>query len=264
MWKWTKRAVLASFLVGAATIVFFGTDAFSYARSSARMLRRAAKESVPVEFEIKRARDMLEELIPETHANLKIVAEEEVEVAMLEKELVREHQNIEGERAKIQALRSGLETGAQNCKFSGQIYTRLQVVEELQRRFENFRTAEQVMAGKEKLLESRKAGLHAAVQKLEKTRLARVDLAAQIESLEAQFRLVQAQQDGNGFQIDDSKLAKTQRLLGDLKKRLEVAQRVLARESRFVEGIPVDPPISEETVIETVDKHFARTRIDSN
>jgi hypothetical protein len=87
------------------------------------------------------------------------------------------------------------------------------VIDELSRRFEHFRTAEQVLAGKEKLLDSRRAALDAAVKKLEKSRIARIDLATQIESLEAQYRLVQAQSAGNGFRVEQSKLSQTERLL---------------------------------------------------
>lgn len=252
-----KRSVLAAALAGAGLFFVFGTDALSYVTSSGRMIKRAVKDSVPVEFEIKRARDMLDELIPEMHANLKIVAEEEVEVANLEKDLSREKKDLDGERAKIQTLRDGLSAGKASVQFASHSYSRTQVIEELSRRFEHFRTAENLITGKEKLLESRKAALDAAIRKLEKTRLARVELAAQIESLEAQFRLVQAQSAANGFRIDDSKLSQMERLLGELKKRLDVAQRVLARETKFVETIPIET-VNEEGLIEKIDQHFTR------
>jgi hypothetical protein len=264
MWKWIKRSIVLAVAASAAGIFFFGTDALSYVTSSGRMIKKAVKESVPVEFEIKRARDMLDQLIPEMHANLKIVAEEEVEVASLERELERERKSIAGERVKIQSLREGISGGAATYTTASRTYSRAQVIDELSRRFEHFRTAEQVLAGKERLLESRRAALDAAIQKLEKTRLARIDLAAQIESLEAQFRLVQAQSAGNGFRVEETKLAQTERLLGDLRKRLEVAQRVLAREARFVEAIPVEEPVNAEALIEKIDQHFSNAQAEAS
>jgi hypothetical protein len=227
------------------------------------MIKQAVKDSVPIEFEIKRARDMLDELIPEMHGNLKIVAQEEVEVASLERELDLERKAVADERGRIQTLRDGLNGGAATCTFATRTYTRAQVIDELSRRFEHFRTAEQVVAGKEKLLESRHAALDAAVRKLDKTRLARIDLAAQIESLEAQFRLVQATSAGKGFQLEETKLGQTERLLGELRKRLEVAQRVLARESKFVETIPVEEPVNAEALIEKIDHHFSKAHAES-
>jgi hypothetical protein len=114
-----------------------------------------------------------------------------------------------------------------------------------------------LLQGKEDLLKNRKRSLDAALQKLEKTRLARLELASQIEALEGQFRLMQAQASGTEFHLDDSKLAQSQRIIADLKKRLEVAQHVLAREAQFVETIPVERA-DESTVVEKVDAYFSK------
>jgi hypothetical protein len=256
MWKWTKRLAMGLAAAVAAGLFFFGTDVFSYGSSSVRMLKKAVSDSVPVEFEIKRSRDLLDELIPEMHANIKLVAQEEVGVSNLEKELERERQALETERGRIQTLRDSLSGAEVSHRFGNRSYSRAQVLEELARRFEHFRTAELLIAGKEKLLENRRAALDAGIKKLEKTRLARLELAAQIESLEGQFRLIQAQSAGGEFRLDDSKLAQTERLLSSLRSRLEVAQRVLAREARFIEQIPVDG-VHEESLIDSVDRHFA-------
>jgi hypothetical protein len=263
MWKWIKRSIVIGVAACAAGLFFFGTDAMSYVTSSSRAIKRAVKDSVPIEFEIKRARDLLDELIPEMHANLKIVAQEEVEVASLERELEHERKSIADERGKIQSLRDGISGGAATYTAASRTYSRAQVIDELSRRFEHFRTAEQVLAGKEKLLDSRRAALDAAVKKLEKSRLARIELASQIESLEAQFRLVQAQSAGNGFRVEESKLSQTERLLTELRKRLEVAQRVLAREARFVETIPVEEPVNAEALMEKIDHHFSKANAEA-
>src|SRR5947209_7412927 len=78
--------------IGAAVLVlggalFLGRDLFSYASTSGKMIRTAVKDSIPVQLEIQRARDLLDDLIPEMHANLRLVAKEEVEVGSLEKEV---------------------------------------------------------------------------------------------------------------------------------------------------------------------------------
>ena len=88
-------------------------------------------------------------------------------------------------------------------------------------------------------------------------RFQRLELANQIESLEGQFRLVQAEAATSKFQIDNSKLAQTHRLLSELRKRLEVTQRILAREANFVDDIPLEH-LDEETVLNKVDIHFSQ------
>lgn len=261
MLKWTKRAIVGALVVGSLGFLCFGTDVFSYASSSVRSLKDIVKENVPVEFEIKRARHMLDELIPEMHAHLKIIAEEEVEVAHLERDLERERETLDSQRTKIKALRENLATEQISYRFGNRTFTRSQVLQELSRRFELFRTAEQMVAAKEKLLQNRRGALDAAIHKLDRMRVARVELAAQIESLEAQFRLVEAQAASSTFHLDDSKLAQTQRMLKNLRKRLDVSQRVLAREARFIETIPVEIE-SEESILEQVDEHLGSTEPD--
>ncbi|MBI4582504.1 MAG: hypothetical protein HY717_00530 [Planctomycetes bacterium] len=261
MFKWIRRIVLGVFAGGLALAgLYFAsswTGASSYLKSSGRLLGAAVKDSIPVEFEIQRARDLLEDLIPEMRANLRLVAAEEVEVANLEKEINSQRQSIVEEKGKLQTLRHTLGEQLASYRIGGREYQRGELVEELARRFEHLRTAEMLLAGKEDLLRNRRKSLEAAVQKLDKTRIARIELASQIEALEGQFRLMQAQASGSEFRLDDSKLAQTQRLIGELKKRLEVAQRVLAREARFIEAIPVET-VNEETIVERVDAYFAR------
>jgi hypothetical protein len=90
---------------------------------------------------------------------------------------------------------------------------------------------------------------------LERTRGQKAALEGQIEGLEGQFRLVQAASVGSKFKIDNSKLAQTERLIAQVKKQLDVAERVLAHESKFVDSIPVSA-INEKELTAAVDEHF--------
>ena len=130
-----------------------------------------------------------------------------------------------------------------------------EVVTELKRRFEQLKTAEMLFEGKENLLVKRQRSLEAAQTKLEKTRLARIDLEAQIESLEAQFRLIQAQSSTSDLEFDASTLTELQGVIKDLKKRLQVAERVLARAAEFIEVIPVATQ-SEDSIVGSVDAYL--------
>ena len=55
--------------------------------------------------------------------------------------------------------------------------------------------------------------------------------------------------------MDNSKLAKTEKLINQIKKRLDVAERVLAHESQFVQSIPVDTVVEEDLLMQ-VDEYF--------
>jgi hypothetical protein len=52
--------------------------------------------------------------------------------------------------------------------------------------------------------------------------------------------MIQAAQTSSNVQLDDSQLARAKKLIGDLNKQLDVAQRVLDAEGKFTGLIPVE------------------------
>ena len=253
--KWLKIGVLGTVGLSLAGGLIFGKDVVSYVRSSAKSVRTVVKDSVPIEFELRRARDLLEDIIPEMHANVRLIAEEEVEVAALRGEIAKCQGGLEDERTKIKTLRGSLETPQAQYCFSGRTYTRGDVKADLAARFERLKEVELVLASKQRLLDSREKSLHAAMQLLEKTRNEKRILENKIETLASQYRLVKAASVGSQIQVDNGKLAQTEKLIAQIKKRLDVAERVLAHESRFIEAIPVDT-VLEADLVAQVDEYF--------
>lgn len=236
--------------------LLFGTDAASYLWTSARSVRAAAKDAVPIEFELQRAHDLLEEIIPEMQANIRLIAHEEVEVARLRADIERGGLALADEQVRIAKVRNLLNTQQVSFTLGGYDYTREQVKQDLARRFDRFKEGEVVLAGKERLLGSRQRSLQAAMQMLERTRVQKTHLQDQIAALESQHRLVKAASVGSRIQVDNSKLAQTEKLIGEIKKRLDVAERVLAHETRFVQPIEIDV-ISEQELLAQVDEHLS-------
>ena len=233
----------------------FGTDLISYVTSSARSLQTSVKDSVPVEFELQRARDLLDEIVPEMHANIRLIAQEEVEVENLKRDIARCEAALAEGKARIHKLGGLLASDAAYFTISHRQHPREAVKSELARRFEQHKEAEVVLAGKRRLLTTREKSLAAAIQMLDKARAQKVLLADRIESLAAQHRLVQAASVGSQFQIENSKLAQTQKLIGQIKKRLDVAERVLAHEGRFVEQMEIDV-VDEKDLLTQVEEYF--------
>ena len=253
--KWLKMGVLGVAGLGLVGGMIFGKDVVSYVRSSAKSVRTVVKDSVPIEFELRRARDLVDEIIPEMHANIRLIAQEEVEVAALKGEIAKSQENLDEERSKIKTLRGSLEVHQAQYNFGGRHYTRDDVKADLAARFERLKESELVLASKVRLLESREKSLHAAMQLLEKTRNEKRILENRIEALASQHRLVQAAAVGSQFQVDNGKLAQTSKLIAQIQKRLDVAERVLAHESRFIEAIPVDT-VLESDLVAQVDEYF--------
>jgi hypothetical protein len=252
--KYGIGGVLGLALVGG---FLFGGDGMSYLRSSARTVQTAVKDSVPIEFELKRARDMLDEIIPEMHANVRLIAQEEVEVAGLRAEIEQANTSLASERTRVSQLRDMLNVQKVGYTVGGTSYTREQVKDELARQFDRFKEAEMVTSGKHRLLQTREKSLQAAIAVLERTRSQKVRLEDQIQNLEGQYRLVKAASVGSNVNIDNSKLAQTEKLIGEVKKRLDVAERVLAHEAKFVQPMLLQDTVNESDLLTQVDEYMS-------
>lgn len=250
--KWSLIGLAAFFVIGG---FLFGPELFSYVSSSAKMTRDKVKNAVPIEFELQRAQCLLDEIMPEIHANIQMIAQEEVELANLKKEIQDNNKAIGDQKERVKKLRSALDENKDSYVFGNRTFGRQDVTDELAAQFENLREAELVLAGKEKLLQTREKSLAAGMQLLDKTKSQKRLLAAKIETLEGQHRLLKASAVSSGITIDNSKLAQTEKLLEQIKKRLDVAERVLTHESKFTQTLIVEQ-VTDKEVMSRVDDYF--------
>lgn len=253
-----KTIKIAGLSVAGLAVVgglLFGGDVMSYMSSSARTVRSAVKDIVPLEFELRRARDLLADVIPEMQANVRLIAQEEVEVEGLRGEIQQCRGSLDQERTRIARTHDMLSTRQASFTLAGGSYSRDQLKEDLARRFERVKEAEMILAGKERLLSTREASLRAAMQTLERTKSQKVRLEDQIAALEGQYRLVKAASVGSQIDFDHSKLAQTEKLITDIRKRLDVAERVLTHEAQFTQPIPIDV-VDEKDLLSQVGEYL--------
>src|SRR5450432_3655253 len=253
--KFVVMTAAGSMLAGG---IIFGHDLYSYVSSSAHSIQLAVKDSVPIEFQLRRAKDLVNDIVPEMQANIKVIAQQEVEIAELKDDITQSHKSIADERVRVVKLRDGLASDQSNFTFGQIVYSRDQLKEDLAQRFDGLKEAEVILSGKERLMTNREKSLQAAEQALERTRSQKSLLESQIASLEGQNQLVKAASIGSNFQIDNSKLSQSQELISDIKKQLDVAERVLAHESKFVQPIQIDV-VSDKDLLKQVDDHLAST-----
>lgn len=256
MLRTIKYAVIGGLAMCLLGGLLFGSDLLSYMSSSYRTVQATVKDAVPMEFELQRARNLLEDIIPEMQANVRLIAQEEVEIANLKRDIAEADRSVADEKTRLVRFRDVLAVEKASYVIGGSEYSHEQIKAELARRFDRVKEAEVVLAGKKRLQQARETSLQGAMQMLERTRSQKVRLQDQIASLESQYRLVQAAAVGSKVQIDSSKLAQTEKLIRDLRKRLDVAERVLAHEAQFTQPIEIDA-VSEKELIAQVDEYLA-------
>lgn len=238
-------------LIGGA---IFGNELFSYLRTSTGAVRETVRDAVPIEFELQRARDLIDDVLPEIHANVRLIAEDEVEIAALEKDILRSSEQIVTDRRLLGQLRSKLDTQTVSYEIGHRNYSRKQLAEQAGLKLARLKDAEMIQASKQRLLETRQKSLQAAMQMLDRARNRKAELEQKVESLVAQHRLVKASAIGSRFQVDDSKLSKADQLLSDIQKRVDVSERVLAHDS--ISEITMDDVLDEDELLAEIDDHL--------
>lgn len=256
-----KVIKLGALTVGGTVLVgvlAFGADFASYMRSSARSVRIAVHDNVPIEFQLRRAHDLLDQIGPEMHDNIRAIAEQEVAVATLKREIAEGQTLAVQERDRVKQLRDAIVANQTTYTFGDLCFTHEQLTQELSRQFTHLKEAQTALSAKRELLDAREKSLAAAEQALENAKAQRATLAAQIEGLEAQYQLVQAASatSDNPVQFDHSKVAQAKKAIEDVRRELAVSERVLAHEAHFTAIVPPEA-VSEKDLLSQVDAQIA-------
>lgn len=258
-------------LIGATAAVavggfVFGRDVFSYIRTGASSVRQAVKAEVPIEFEIQRARTMVEQLVPDIRKCMHVVAEQQVDIEHLQRTIARKDAELGRQKETLLSLRTELGSGKSVFVFASRSYGVDEVRRDLATRFERYKAAEDILAADRKILSAREQNLAANQEKLTGMLQAKKDLEVKLEQLQARLETIRAAETVSTLAIDDSNLSHARRLIDDLNKQLDVKEKVLDAEGKFAGLIPVEAPAAEtapSNITEQIDAYFAPEAVDA-
>jgi len=223
-----------------ALVLLFGRDAASYVATTYNRITGAVKDSVTVEFQIDRARTMVGDLQPEIRRSMHIIAKEEVALEQLNKQIEAAAEKAEKDKREILHLQSDLGQQKDVYRYASRTYTADQVREDLARRFNRFKVADDTLASLTNMRDAREKNLDAAQQKLAAMINARRKLEVDIQNLEAKRKLVEVAQASSEIIFDDSQLARCKELITDIRTRLDVAAKLANADVNVEVEIPLD------------------------
>ncbi len=257
-----KRVVFSTAGLGLLGVFLFGRTAASYRSTSWGPITDSVEQSVPVEFQIDRARKMVKDLVPDIQRNMHVIAKEEVEVDQLEHQIDDAEQHITKDRSDLMKLKSDAASNKDHFVYGGRNYTIDQVKMDLANRFERYKTADATLTSLHQMHDAREKSLDAARQKLEGMLAAKRQLEVDVENLEARNKMVEVAQTTSNYQFDDSQLGHVKELVIDLRTRLEVAEKMVNAESNLHDEIPVDQA-TPANIVEQVNQYFspAQTKV---
>jgi predicted nuclease with TOPRIM domain len=254
-----KKILIGSVIaIGLGTFVF-GREAFSYLRTGCRNVQNAVKSEVPVEFEIERAKTLVDQLVPDIRQCMHVIAEQQVDIEHLTAALGRKEGELGKQKEAILALRGDLDSGKSIFTYASRKYSTTDVKRDLATRFERFKAAEEILAADRQILTAREQTLVANREKLDSLMQAKKELEVKLEQLQARLHTVRAAEAVSHLAIDDSNLSHARKLIDDLNKQLDVKQRVLDAEVKFTGLIPVEKaePTAPANLTEQIDAYFS-------
>lgn len=256
-----KKIVIGTLVLTGTLGLLLGTSALSYVRMGVAEVQQNIKENIPIDVEIERARQMIDELKPEIAHNMKVIAKEEVEVTRLQSEVETQTAMLDKARGNIMRLTSDLQLEKAHYVYAGKRYSDDQVREDLSNRFKHFQTQEATTSKLEQILEARQKNLEAAQRKLDAMLAAKRQLEVEVEGLQADLTLVQVAETSSQLNLNDSQLNRTRNLLDDIRSRIDVAQKLVSSETALEGGINLDDETPED-LLDQITDYFGEGRAD--
>jgi septal ring factor EnvC (AmiA/AmiB activator) len=251
-----KKALLGAGLGAGALWLAFGTSAPSYLKTAFHKVRDNAKSSVPVQFEIDRAREEIANLEPAIKDNIENLARAQVDVEHLDREILAIRANHENEGKILTAMKESFKNG--DFKLAGNVsYTDEELKADAKHRLDHYRQVKELLKDKEETLKARQKAVVAARQQLAQMAATKQTLLTKLAGIEARLKMIQTTKESNEFNFDDSALARAKASVSDLEKRLDVMARTAEMEGKYSSdtgiSVIIDP---SRDVVKELDTEF--------
>lgn len=250
-----KKAIVTGGAVALLSSLAVGVPLASYTRCGVNWLRESASDAMPLEWELKRARQMISDLKPEITDNAKRIARERIEVARLEDQLSETEGSLAKSKHDIDRLTNDLKGDDQYFTYAGRTYTSVQVKEDLKNRFKRFKTRRATADKLQQMLSARQSSLTAAEQRMEELLGARRQLEVEVENLQARVGALRVAQTASEFSVDDSHLSQTRQLLDEISTRIQEEEETLVVDQEYFGGINLDEP-DHENLLDDIASYF--------
>jgi chromosome segregation ATPase len=254
--KTLKMVTALAVVVGGVGFLALGTDLPSYAATVFQSVRDGVQDQIPIDLQLKRAEQLLEEVDPQIESCKRDVARAEVELEELLGSVQHLEQVVTREQGQLQAGQRRLvqvETVSASL-VPAEVASRRRLERSLQRKVDSYRNNLSILKTKRSLIERQQEAVDAARQRLLAVRSQQEELQDMIRSLRTQQQWVEAMAaNQRDFRLDDSALSEAKDALEEIQKRLDVKQRMLENEVVYhvddqVFGEPADRDVVREIV----------------
>ncbi len=256
--KTLKLMLLGGAAVGGAGFLFLGTDFPGYVGTVASSVRESVAGQIPVEIELKRAAGLIRQIDPQIETCKRDLARSEVELEELQQSVGRLEKVVGTEEKKLK-VGARLLTG--DCdgqvQLAADFGARRRVSVDLERTKDSYVNNVAILKTKRTLIERQGRAVEAAKQRLVAVRAEREALEDQVRSLKTQQMQIEAMSaQSQRFDLDSSALSQAKEVISGVRKRLDIAQRMLENEVQF-HGEPIEVAMESRNVVKEIQDLFA-------
>jgi peptidoglycan hydrolase CwlO-like protein len=258
-----KKVLIATVAVLAGLAVVSSTKLGSYAKLKWRNATTWAKKQVPLETQIARIRQDLNDLQKEDDKHFDKVARQEVDVARREREVTQLKSQVTKLEGNIRHLRDQLAGGGEFVTVGGEQYSRDQVHEQIRTDFVTFEALEERAKSQTEQLKLLKRSLTVNRKKLKELEQDRENMKNELIRLETtlaeQRMAAQAQGD---VAIDDSNYSRLKKEIAEIRDELEVRKTVLRLKGENLKGPIRERQEAKERdakIDSAIEKRFGKT-----
>ncbi len=256
--KTFKWVILSGAVLGGAGFLLLGTAFPSYVSTMAQSVREGVAGQIPIDLEIKRAENLIQQIDPQIDTCKRDLARSEVELEELQRSVQRLEKVVDGEEKKLKVgarLLSG--DGEGEVQLAADFGARRRVHADLQRTKDSYVNNVAILKAKRSLIERQSRAVEAAQQRLHAVRSEREALADQVRALKTQQQQVEGlAANSNRFDLDSTALSQAKEVITTLRKRLDVAQRMLENDMVFDNGA-IEVAVDERDVVKEIQELFA-------
>ncbi len=258
--KTFKWMLLTGAVLGGAGFLFFGTAFPSYLGTVAASMRETVAGAIPIDLELKRAENLIRQIDPQINTCKRDVANAQVELERLQESIVRLEKVVDAQQKK-------LKNGATLLAGSGDSEivlaaadrgARRRIEGDLQRTKDCYVNDVSILRTKRALVERQTRAVEAASQRLTAVRAEREALEDQVRALKVQQQQVEAlAASSSRFDLDSTALSQAKEVIATVRKRLDVAQRMLENDMVFEGEDPLASASEQRDVLKEIHELFA-------
>lgn len=235
-----RKAFFGLLLLAVGSYMWCGTRIGSYSRTAFSSLTGMVQEQVPIEFKIQHIKQKLKELDPEIKNAQRQIAEQEVKVERTKKDIAATKGSLREKQEFLAALNVQLKQNLASYNLGDKKFTRRQLETEAARQFGRIQNVEATLKAHEDILSSRSEALDAVRDRYSRLVVVKQKISAEVEALETQLKVFEANNAEKEVKFDDTKLAEIDALMAEVHDQIEEKKIVTQMETEIESRLSSD------------------------